>query len=153
MPREDCTVYAKWETQKVNYTVRHLQEVVHNEEVEANSVEIDPSIAEEEPIEENNFELVEEEVFSAKTGEMVTPAVKSYTGFTAPETVTEKVLGDGSLVVNIVIREICMRLIWYLMAKKSFVTGFSMAHRLLRPREGWDICLADGTRMILIRLH
>ena len=64
------------------YTVRHLQEVVHNEEVEANSVEIDPSIAEEEPIEENNFELVEEEVFSAKTGEMVTPAVKSYTGFT-----------------------------------------------------------------------
>ena len=56
MPREDCTVYAKWETQKVNYTVRHLQEVVHNEEVEANSVEIDPSIAEEEPIEENNFE-------------------------------------------------------------------------------------------------
>lgn len=100
MPREDCTVYAKWETQKVNYTVRHLQEVVHNEEVEANSVEIDPSIAEEEPIEENNFELVEEEVFSAKTGEMVTPAVKSYTGFTAPETVTEKVLGDGSLVIE-----------------------------------------------------
>ena len=93
MPDHDLTVYAKWEQQTVNYMVRHYQEklwsITGNEEIpykrEFNA---------------KNYELTEEESFAAHAGDSVTPEVKSYTGFSAPETQTVEVLGDGSLVVN-----------------------------------------------------
>ena len=93
MPDHDLTVYAKWEQQTVNYMVRHYQEklwsITGNEEIpykrEFNA---------------KNYELTEEESFAAHAGDSVTPEVKSYTGFSAPEKQTVEVLGDGSLVVN-----------------------------------------------------
>ena len=93
MPDHDLTVYAKWEQQTVNYTVRHYQEklwsITGNEEIPYKR-EFDAK----------NYELTEEESFAAHAGDSVTPEVKSYTGFTAPEKQTVEVLGDGSLVVN-----------------------------------------------------
>ena len=39
-----------------------------------------------------NYELTEEESFAAHAGDSVTPEVKSYTGFSAPEKQTVEVL-------------------------------------------------------------
>ena len=47
-----------------------------------------------------NYTLADTDDLTGTTDTNVTPAVKSYTGFTAPDTVTVNVDGDGSLVVN-----------------------------------------------------
>ncbi len=93
MPDHDLTVYAKWEQQTVNYTVRHYQEKLW-------SITGYEEIPYEREFDAKNYELTEEESFTAHAGDSVTPDVKSYTGFTAPEKQTVEVLGDGSLVVN-----------------------------------------------------
>ena len=86
-------VYAKWEQQTVNYTVRHYQEKLW-------SINRKEEIPHEREFDAENYELAEEESFAAHAGDSVTPEVKSYTGFSAPEKQTVEVLGDGSLVVN-----------------------------------------------------
>ncbi len=48
----------------------------------------------------DGYTLEDTETFTATTGDSVTPAVKSYTGFTAPSTKTVIVKADGSTVVN-----------------------------------------------------
>lgn len=96
IPDKDATIYAKWEVIKVNYTVKHYQENI--------TVEIgnDDSAA---GTSSSGYTLVEEEVFSAEIGAKVTPQVKTYIGFTAPDdleaqTVTVDAEGNGNLVVE-----------------------------------------------------
>ncbi len=93
MPSYDITLYAGWEREKVNYTVRHLQE--------------DLAILNEYGYPEGGeatYTIVDEEVFSALPGEDVSPAVKSYEGFTSPAVVTKTVTvdenGNGTLVIE-----------------------------------------------------
>ena len=47
-----------------------------------------------------NYTLADTDDLTGTTDTNVTPAVKSYTGFTSPDTVTVNLDGDGSLVVN-----------------------------------------------------
>ena len=64
MPAQDITLYAKWESMQVNYTVRHYQE--------------NPEILNEYGFPEGEaptYTLVEEEVFTALAGTSVSPAV------------------------------------------------------------------------------
>lgn len=88
MPDEDTTIYAKWEKQKVNYTVRYLRENID----ESNPWDMGEK--------ERTYTLYEEEVFSAEADTEVTPEVRSYKGFETPEEQKVKVKGDGSLVVE-----------------------------------------------------
>ena len=78
MPGHDLTVYAKWKEIEVNYTVRYLLQTVDCD----------------------GYTVTDEEVLSAPVGTTVTPKVKDYIGFTAPEPRKAEVLGDGSLVVE-----------------------------------------------------
>ena len=102
MPDKDTTIYAKWEAIKVNYTVRHYQE-----NVAVQDATDDPngdSIGSGTPG-SSGYTLVDEEVFSAEIGTEVTPDVKNYVGFMAPEepqpqTVTVDAAGNGNLVVE-----------------------------------------------------
>lgn len=88
MPDEDTTIYAKWEKQTVNYTVRHLWENID----ETHPWETDKK--------ESTYTLYEEETFTADVDSEVTPEVKTYTGFISPEAQTVKVNGDGTTVVE-----------------------------------------------------
>ena len=76
MPAKDMTVYAKWEKQKVNYTVRHLLENCQMQK-KKNRVEIKKSIRTQiKPVvEEDPYILYEEEVFAAYPEDKVTPDV------------------------------------------------------------------------------
>ena len=49
---------------------------------------------------ENNYTLVETYEYTGTTDEEITPELKEYAGFTAPEEETVRIIGDGSLVVN-----------------------------------------------------
>ncbi|MGE5473290.1 MAG: InlB B-repeat-containing protein [Ignavibacteriales bacterium] len=73
------TLYAKW-TAKTNtaYTVKHYQQ----------------------NLADNNYTLYETQNLTGATGGSITPAVKNYTGFTAPSTQTVTIIADGSRVVN-----------------------------------------------------
>ena len=83
-------VYAKWEQQTVNYTVRHYQEKLW-------SINRKEEIPHEQKSDATNYELAEEESFAAHAGDSVTPEVKSYTGFSAPEKQTVEVLVTEAL--------------------------------------------------------
>lgn len=86
MPAENTTVYAKWEKLKVNYTVRHYQENLADKEIEA---------------EVKKYTLVDEEVFTAYPGDMVTPETKNYEGFTLVTVKTAvEVTGDDEQVIE-----------------------------------------------------
>lgn len=76
----NITLYAKW-TAKTNtpYKVRHYQQDVNNS---------------------NNYSLVETQSLTGTTGTNVTPAVRSYAGFTAPVAQTVSISADGSQVVS-----------------------------------------------------
>ena len=78
VPAEDLTLYGKWKVQKANYCVKHY---IQDENKET-------------------FTLKKVEVLHADTDSIVTPKVRSYEGYTAPETQTVKVKGDGSLTVE-----------------------------------------------------
>ena len=78
VPAEDLTLYGKWKVQEANYCVKHY---IQDENKET-------------------FTLKKVEVLHADTDSIVTPKVRSYEGYTAPETQTVKVKGDGSLVVE-----------------------------------------------------
>ena len=76
----DITLYAKW-TAKTNtaYTVKHYKQLLNG-----------------------NYSATPDETenLTGTTDASVTPAVKSYTGFTAPSTQTATIKADGSLVVT-----------------------------------------------------
>ncbi len=76
----DLPLYAKW-TPKTNtkYVVKHFQQKLDG------TYPTDPT---------------DTENLTGTTGASVTPAVKSYTGFTAPSTQTKEILAAGSLVVE-----------------------------------------------------
>ncbi len=99
MPAENITLYAKWELNEVNYIVRHYQEnlPIFNEY----------GYRENSDTEDKTYTLVEEEVFAALPGDNVTPAVKNYDGFTAPQTQTKEVTAqkdaDGMLKGTLVV--------------------------------------------------
>ena len=75
---DEVTLYAIWEAQTVNYTVRHRQMSV----------------------DDTSYTVHDTETKQAIVGTSVTPNVKSYTGFTAPTTQTAVVSGDGSTVIT-----------------------------------------------------
>ncbi len=78
MPAENVTVKANASAGETEYTVKHWLE----------DLDLD------------GYTLKATETFTATTGDSVTPAVNSYTGFTAPSAQTVTVKADGSTVVN-----------------------------------------------------
>lgn len=81
----DTTLYAKW-TANTNtaYTVKHWQQNL-NAGSDENA---------------ENYICVDTENGTGTTGASVTPALKTYEGFTAPNTQTVTIAADGSTVVN-----------------------------------------------------
>ena len=80
MPDNDVTLVAQWtESGDTPYTVKHFKQTLQGD-------------YNEQPDDTDNLK--------GKTGSAVTPAVKSYEGFTAPSTETKNILADGSLVVS-----------------------------------------------------
>lgn len=77
MPAYDITLYAKWDADKVNYTVEHLVEKL-----------------------DGSYELYDRQAFTSDTDSQVTPDVKYMEGFSSPETETAIVRGDGSTVIR-----------------------------------------------------
>ena len=79
MPAANTTYTATW-TANTNtaYTVNHYQQNLAGD----------------------GYDLVDTDNLTGTTGASVTPAVKSYTGFTAPSTQTVTILADGSRVVT-----------------------------------------------------
>ena len=77
MPAYDITLYAKWDADKVNYTVEHLVEKL-----------------------DGSYELYDRQAFTSDTDSQVTPDVKYMEGFSSPETETAIVKGDGSTVIR-----------------------------------------------------
>lgn len=77
MPESDITLYAKWNADKVNYTVEHFIEKL-----------------------DGSYELYDREVFISDTDSQVTPDVKHMEGFSSPNTETAVVNGDGSTVIK-----------------------------------------------------
>ena len=77
MPAYDITLYAKWDADKVNYTVEHLVEKL-----------------------DGSYELYDRQAFTSDTDSQVTPYVKYMEGFSSPETETAIVKGDGSTVIR-----------------------------------------------------
>lgn len=65
MPAYDITLYAKWDADKVNYTVEHLVEKL-----------------------DGSYELYDRQAFTSDTDSQVTPEVKHMEGFSSPETET-----------------------------------------------------------------
>ena len=101
MPAKDMTVYAKWEKQKVNYTVRHLLEKLPDAEKENPGGDKEEYPDLDKPVEEENpYILYEEEVFAAYPEDKVTPDVKRYEGFTSPAAQTTTVDGNGNTVIE-----------------------------------------------------
>ena len=85
MPAEDMTVKAQWTANKdTPYKVQHWQQNIDAED-EHN---------------DTNFTLTDTDNLTGTTAEEVTPAVKSYTGFTAPAAQTVSIAADGKTVVN-----------------------------------------------------
>ena len=82
----DQVLYARWSANtNTNYTVKHWQQKINGDAATHNST---------------NYDLVETTPGQGTTGQNVTPAVNSYTGFTAPSTQTKKIKSDGSMVIN-----------------------------------------------------
>ena len=101
MPAKDMTVYAKWEKQKVNYTVRHLLEKLPDAEKEKPGGDKEEYPDTDKPVvEEDPYILYEEEVFAAYPEDKVTPDVKRYEGFTSPAAQTVAVDGNGNTVIE-----------------------------------------------------
>ena len=78
MPAQDLTLYAKWTANAVTYTVKHYQEITAGD----------------------LYSLFETETLSGAAGTQVAPAVKTYSGFTAPLPQTVTINGDGTTVVR-----------------------------------------------------
>jgi len=83
----DRAYTANWTANDVNYKVQHWQQTLTGANTPQNST---------------NYTLVtaDTQTLTAKADSKVTPAVKSYTGFTSPSAQTVTVAADGSTVVN-----------------------------------------------------
>ena len=72
VPARDITLYAKWDVQSVNYTIKHCLQNANDD----------------------GYSLGAQENFNADTDTVVTPEVKNYEGFAAPEKQQVTVEGD-----------------------------------------------------------
>ena len=72
------TFYAQWESKATTYTVRH------------NKMNLNGT----------TYSTAQTQVISAEYGDVVTPAVNTYTGFTSPTPVTRTVLKNGALEID-----------------------------------------------------
>ena len=79
------TLYAQWQLETAQYTVRHWKQKLNG----TTGVH-----------DETNYELAETETFSAQIGSVVSPAVKTYTGFKSPAVQQGTVEADGSLIIS-----------------------------------------------------
>ena len=81
MPAENTTLYAKWTAQGgISYTVEHYQQNVTDDD----------------------YTLFEMETKAGVTGQKTTAEAKSYTGFSAPQSIEQQtVKGDSSTVVKV----------------------------------------------------
>ena len=79
------TLYAQWQLETAAYTVKHWKQKLNGTAGSHN---------------ESNYELAETEVFTAQVGSVVSPAVKTYTGFKSPAVQQGTVKEDGSLVIQ-----------------------------------------------------
>ena len=79
------TLYAQWQLETAAYTVKHWKQKLNGTAGSHN---------------ESNYELAETEVFTAQVGSVVSPAVKTYTGFKSPAVQQGTVEADGSLVIQ-----------------------------------------------------
>ena len=80
MGAENLTLYAKWVAKtNTGYKVKHYLQDLNNA---------------------TSYTLNETDSLTGTTGANVTPAVKNYSGYTAPQTQTLSVLADGSLVIS-----------------------------------------------------
>ena len=77
VPARDITLYAKWDVQSVNYTVKHCLQNANDD----------------------GYSLGAQENFNADTDTVVTPEVKNFDEFTAPEKQQVTVEGDGTTTV------------------------------------------------------
>ena len=77
VPDRDITLYAKWDVQSVNYTVKHCLQNANDD----------------------GYSLGAQENFNADTDTVVTPEVKNFDGFTAPKKQQVTVEGDGRTTV------------------------------------------------------
>ena len=77
VPARDITLYAKWDVQSVNYTVKHCLQNANDD----------------------GYSLGAQENFNADTDTVVTPEVKNFDGLTAPEKQQVTVEGDGRTTV------------------------------------------------------
>ena len=81
---QSITLYAQWmRDTRVSYTINHYKQ--------SSGVE---------PVFPDDYTLADTESFKAEAGTNVTPDVKTYQYFVAPETQTVEVASDGSTVVN-----------------------------------------------------
>ena len=87
----DITLYALWTASTTTpYTVEHYQQ----------------------NIDDDNYTLFATENKTGTTGAEVTPAVKTYTGFTSPSTQTKTIAADGSMVIKYYYTRISYELTW-----------------------------------------
>ncbi len=89
----DVTVYAGWKAnQDTSYTVRHWKQKLY----------IDGTTQYANPKEHNetNYFLADTDNLTGTTDSQVTPAIRNYKGFTAPDVQTVTIKPDGSLVVD-----------------------------------------------------
>ena len=77
VPARDITLYAKWDVQSVNYTIKHCLQNANDD----------------------GYSLGAQENFNADTDTVVTPEVKNFDGFTAPKKQQVTVEGDGRTTV------------------------------------------------------
>ena len=79
------TLYAQWQLETAAYTVKHWKQKLNGTAGVHDAT---------------NYELAETETFSAQVGSVVSPAVKTYTGFKSPAVQQGTVEADGSLVIQ-----------------------------------------------------
>lgn len=79
VPARDITLYAKWDVQSVNYTIKHCLQNANDD----------------------GYSLGAQENFNADTDTVVTPEVKNFDGFTAPKKQQVTVEGDGRTTVHL----------------------------------------------------
>ena len=76
MPKENITLYAKWDMSKVNYTVEHYMEKIDG----------------------SGYELTDRQVYTTDVESTVTPDVENVKGFTSPQKQSVKVTDSTKVI-------------------------------------------------------
>lgn len=93
MPASDKTVTITINANKdTKYIVRHWKEKLHLDGTK--------TYADSSKHNTTNYFLADTDNLTGQTNRLVTPTVKTYEGFTSPSTITVRVKGDGSLIVD-----------------------------------------------------